>query len=493
MVKEENNLFDLVVIGGGINGTGIARDAAGRNLRVLLCERDDLASGTSSASTKLIHGGLRYLEYKEFRLVKESLKEREVLLNSAPHIIWPMRFILPHIPELRPFWQVRAGLFLYDFMAGRKKLKASKSINLRKNIFGKNLKEKFKNAFIYSDCWVQDSRLVVLNAVDARNKGAEILTRTSCVMTTRKKDSWEVVLRLDKTGKTRVVKTTNLVNAAGPWVNIVQEHSLNQKNFNKASLVKGSHIIIPRILENDTGFIFQNKDRRVIFALPFENKFTLIGTTEENFSDLPNNAKISENEIKYLLDSVNNYFSKEVGFDEIIWSYSGVRQLMPSEKNVTAASRDYKLEIDNKAAPLMTVYGGKITTYRKLSENAVSLLFPNSKAWTAKAKLPGGNFKEFNKYLEDFRKKFPFLSKELSFRYARNYGNLAEKFLNDAKSIDMLGEHFGDGVFECELDYLMRFEWAQTLDDIIWRRSKLGLTTSLDTKHKIATWLEKYN
>lgn len=492
-----DEIFDIAIIGGGINGSGIARDAAGRGLKVLLVDKGDLGSGTSSQSTKLIHGGLRYLEQKQFRLVRESLVERDILLRSAPHIIWPMRFILPYDDSKRPFWQASLGLFLYDMM-GSGKLPTSRSLNLKKHKFGDYLVESLrKKSFIYSDCWVQDSRLVILNCMDAKQRGAKVMPRTACMSVKRNKDTneWEIMLRGQDNGKTTQVKSKFLVNATGPWVNITEQHVLNMSGSKKLRLIKGSHIVVPKLFDHAYAYIFQHSDGRVIFALPFEEKFTLIGTTEEEFSGDPSNAKISDAEINYLCSAVNKYFKKNISAPDIKWSYSGVRPLVDDNNNPNPSeiSREYVLENDKKYSNLLHVYGGKITTHRKLAETAMSKMGYHSKAWTKHSTLPGGDFKNgnFKNFHNNLKELMPWLPADLLFRYARNYGTNIERIIGKAKDLKDLGQNLGDNIYEAELDYLIRFEWAHTVEDVLLRRTKMHLHVSPETRNNLQQWLEK--
>ncbi len=490
--------LDIVVVGGGINGAGIARDAAGRGLSVLLCEKNDLASATSSASTKLIHGGLRYLEYYKFRLVREALIEREVLLRSAPHIIWPLRFVLPHNKGLRPAWMIRLGLFLYDHLGGRKLLPGSAGIDLRRHVAGEPLEAGMSKAFVYSDCWVQDSRLVVLNALDAQERGAEVLTRVECVTARREGERWHIVLRDLNSGAQREVEARALVNAAGPWT---AEFIKQRAGLNKAQslrLVKGSHIVVPKLFEHEFPYIFQNPDGRIVFAIPYEGDYTLIGTTDVDFDGDPGQVKISAEETAYLCDAVNAYFKRKVSPADVVWTYSGVRPLYDDEaESAASATRDYVLEVDYGPgqAPLLSVFGGKITTFRKLAEHALAKLSeamgPLGPNWTAGASLPGGDIPgaDFEGYLKRFRQAHAWLPSGLARRYLRNYGTRSERIVEGATSLDDLGEDLGDGLYAAELRYLTRNEWVVTADDLLWRRSKMGLHVSETTKQNLTAWL----
>ncbi|NIA68862.1 glycerol-3-phosphate dehydrogenase [Pelagibius litoralis] len=492
--------IDILVVGGGINGAGIARDAAGRGLSVLLCEKNDLASATSSASTKLIHGGLRYLEYYEFRLVREALIEREVLLRSAPHIIWPLRFVLPHNKGLRPAWLIRLGLFLYDHLGGRKLLPGSKGVNLHSHPAGAPLVPELRKGFVYSDCWVQDSRLVALNALDAREHGAEVLTRVECVSARRQDDRWHVVLRDLRNGEKRELTARALVNAAGPWTAEFIEQRAGLNKAQSLRLVKGSHIVVPKMFDHDYPYIFQNPDGRIIFAIPYEQDYTLIGTTDVDFTDDPSKVEISQEETEYLCSAVNVYFTRKVAPEDVAWSYSGVRPLYDdAASNASSATRDYVLELDHGPgrAPLLSIFGGKITTFRKLSEHAMVKLAeamgPLGEPWTADAALPGGNIADadFDGYLKRFKQERPWLPAELAWRYARNYGTRAEQIVAGAASLADLGEDFGDGLYAAEIDYLRAHEWVETAEDFLWRRSKMGLHVTDQTKQKLQAWMER--
>jgi len=487
-------ILDIVVVGGGINGAGIARDAAGRGLSVLLCEKNDLASATSSASTKLIHGGLRYLEYYEFRLVREALIEREVLLRAAPHIIWPLRFVLPHNKGLRPAWMIRLGLFLYDHLGGRKLLPASEGIDLTRHPAGEPLEAGLRKAFVYSDCWVQDSRLVVLNAIDAAERGAEVLTRTECLSARREGGHWRVVLRDLHDGGQREVEARALVNAAGPWTAEFIERRAGLNKAKSLRLVKGSHIVVPKLLDHGFPYIFQNPDGRIVFAIPYEDDFTLIGTTDVDFTGDAAAVTISEEETRYLCDAVNAYFKRKISPADVVWTYSGVRPLYDdAAESAAAATRDYVLELDAGPgrAPLLSVFGGKITTFRKLAEHAIAKLEeslgPLGAPWTAGAALPGGDMPnaDFEGCLRRFQQDHSWLPADLARRYLRNYGTRAERLLAGARDLAGLGEHFGDGLYAAEIDYLMRYEWAETAEDVLWRRSKLGLHVSEGLKQNL--------
>jgi glycerol-3-phosphate dehydrogenase len=476
-MTQTHTLFDVFIIGGGINGAGIARDAAGRGLKVGLCEKGDLAQGTSSASTKLIHGGLRYLEHYDFRLVRESLKEREILLRMAPHIIWPMQFVIPYQEGMRPRWMIKAGLFLYDHLCGKRKLPASRAIDFHKHTSGESLKGEYEEGFIYTDCWVQDARLVILNAMDAKDKGAVILPRTECVKAERQEGKWRLVLR-DHNGE-HIVWARSIVNAAGPWAEYVAKFVLDTKPGFALRLVKGSHIVIRKKFSQKVAYLLQNHDKRVVFAIPYEQDFTLIGTTEVPYHDDPQHVTISEEEKQYLCGVASDYFEQAVEQEDICWSYAGVRPLLDNGAgNMSAISREYVFDWNGKTgeAPLLTLYGGKLTTYRKLAEKAVDALAPklgnHQQAWTTGSILPGGDNIRIS---EELRKNYAWLPENISKRYLRHYGSLAKVILGDAQSLKDLGQDFGEGVYQAEIDYLKKYEWAETAEDILWRRTKLGL------------------
>ena len=487
--------FDLLVIGGGINGAGIARDAAGRGLKVLLVEKDDLASHTSSASTKLVHGGLRYLEQYDFRLVRESLIEREQLLKIAPHIIWPLRFVLPHDKGLRPKWMLRLGLFLYDHIGGRKLLPPTRRVDLREPPHRDVLEDRLTAGFEYSDCWVEDSRLVVLNCVDAKERGADIRTRTECIGLDRRRDVWIATLRSDGGDERRIV-AKQVVNAAGPWVDRVLERAIPGTRHENLRLVKGSHLIFPRLFEGDHCYIFQNRDGRIIFAIPYEYEYTLIGTTDRAFEGDPGDIAISDDEARYLCDTANEYLKTDISPDQAVSSYSGVRPLYDDKSaNNSTVTRDYVFELDrgpNGDAPaLLSIFGGKITTYRKLAEHALEKLGYSSWDWTAKEPLPGGDFAA-----DKFGEKLAWLSgrknaipKSMLQRLYRAYGTRVQTMLGTAISTRELGEHIGGDLYEAELRYLVEQEFARTAEDVLWRRSKLGLHLSADDQAKVADWM----
>jgi glycerol-3-phosphate dehydrogenase len=486
-----------MVVGGGINGAGIARDAAGRGLSVLLVEQDDLASHTSSASTKLVHGGLRYLEHRAFRLVRESLAERERLLESAPHIIWPLRFLLPHEPSLRPAWMIRLGLFLYDRLGGRRRLPGSAGIDLVRDPMGAALRPAFRRGFVYSDCWVEDARLVVLNAMDAVERGADLRTRTRCVAARRDKGCWRATIEDRRSGLRREVRARILVDAAGPWVKRFLEEEAGLPARHSIRLVKGSHIAVPRLYDGSHAHILQNADRRIVFAIPYERRFTLIGTTDVPFVGDLDAVAITAEETSYLCAAVSRYFRKPVAPADVVWSYAGVRPLYDdAATSASEVTRDYVLDLDAPAggAPLLAVFGGKITTYRRLAEHAMEKLrpfFPDlPPAWTERAVLPGGDMPDadFERFLGGFRARHPWLPAPLARRYVRAYGTRAERLVGGARSLADLGEGFGGDLYLAELEYLAAAEWAESADDALWRRSKLGLHLPAGAERWVDAW-----
>ena len=491
-------VYDLLVIGGGINGAGIARDAAGRGLSVMLCEQDDLAAHTSSASTKLIHGGLRYLEQYEFSLVRKALQEREVLLRAAPHLIAPLRFVMPHVSSLRPAWIMRIGLFLYDHLGKRELLPGTETVNLRIHPAGAPLKPSLKMGFIYSDGLVQDARLVVMNALDAAERGAEVLTRTRFVSAERGEQHWNATLRSKLSGAQRTVKARCIVNAGGPWVTDLLRGSLHIESRRHLRMVKGSHIVVPRLFDHGYAYILQNQDKRVIFAIPYETNYTLIGTTDVEYNGDPASVSIEDDEVSYLCDATNAYFARPISPADVVWSYAGVRPLIEDESDeLSEVTRDYELELDagEGRAPLLSVFGGKITTYRRLAEETMELLQGPlgslKPAWTAAAPLPGGDMPgaDFGRFLDELKRRHPWLPDPLAERYARAYGTRVEILLADAKGVDDLGADLGEGLYEAEINYLTFYEWALSAADILWRRSKLGLHTSPEMVDRLTAWL----
>jgi len=487
--------YDLAVIGGGINGVGIAADAAGRGLKVFLCEKDDLAQHTSSASSKLIHGGLRYLEHYEFRLVREALAEREVLLAKAPHIVKPMRFVLPHRPHLRPAWMIRAGLFLYDHLGKRKRLGASRSL-----CFGPGypLKPAITRGFEYADCAVDDARLVVLNAMAAREKGAHIVTRTRCLRAERVDGVWQVELQ-HADGSLQSIRARALVNAAGPWVASFIKDDLKLDAPYGIRLIQGSHLIVPRLYEGEHAYILQNEDQRIVFCIPYLDRFTLIGTTDREYSGDPAQVKITEAETDYLLKVVNAHFNHQLSRADILHTYSGVRPLCNDESdNPSAVTRDYTLALSagEGQAPLLSVFGGKLTTYRKLAESAMAELKPYftqmRASWTATAPLPGGEDMTTAQALTDaILAQYGWLPVDIAKRWAVTYGSRVWRLLDGIQGPEDLGQAIGGGLFSREVDYLRSEEWAVDAADILWRRTKLGLFTSPAEQQALHDYLEK--
>jgi glycerol-3-phosphate dehydrogenase len=507
---------DVLIVGGGINGCGIARDLAGRGWRVVLCEKDDLAAHTSSSSTKLIHGGLRYLEYYEFSLVRKALQEREVLLKSAPHIMWPLRFVMPHDPSMRPGWMIRIGLFMYDHLAKREVLPGSRSIDLRRHAAGEPLKRQFARGYVYSDGWVDDARLVVLNAVDARTHGAEVLTRTRCTHAQRDAEGWTATLEAAG-GATRVVRARAVVNAAGPWAEsflrgVAQSAKGEALATRHLRLVKGSHIVVKRLFAHDHAYIFQNPDKRIIFAIPYQDEFTLIGTTDiELNADDPGAARISEDEIDYLCTQASRYFERPVVPADVVWTYSGVRPLLDDASgDPSAVTRDYMLESNTAAAPLLSVWGGKITTFRKLAEDAADEVGrmlgepgPKRAAWTDGAFLAGGDLSawigtatrpddDFERFVAAVQARHAWLDQALARRLARAYGARVAELLGDAQSMADMGDAVAPGLHARELRFLQANEWATSADDVLWRRSKLGLRYTAAERAQVAAWMQAH-
>jgi glycerol-3-phosphate dehydrogenase len=477
--------FDVAIIGGGVNGCGIARDAAGRGASVILFEQNDLASGTSSSSTKLIHGGLRYLEHYEFRLVREALMEREVLWKIAPHIVWPLRFVLPYLQGLRPQWLLRLGLALYDNIGGRKLLPPTRTLDLRSDPAGSPLKPEMVRGFEYSDCWVEDSRLVALNARDAADRGAEIRTRTRVARAERSDGTWTVTSEDMRTGRQENFRARVLINAAGPWVEKVLNGVAGSSNAASVRLVQGSHIVVKKMFEHDRAYIFQNKDNRIIFAIPYQNDFTLIGTTDRDYEGDPAQVKATEEEIFYLCASASEYFRQPVQRNDVVWTYSGVRPLYnDGASKAQEATRDYVLVLDapDGQPPMLSIFGGKITTYRRLAEAALEklkshLAVARKPAWTGGASLPGGDFPQtgYEALVSEFVAEYSFLDRALIARLVRAYGTRTRELVGEARSMSDMGHSFGADLTEREVRYLMDQEWALTADDVLWRRSKMGL------------------
>jgi len=486
-------LYDLFVVGGGINGTGIANDAAGRGLRVALCEQGDLAQATSSASSKLIHGGLRYLEHREFRLVREALREREILLGKAPHIIWPLRFILPHRPHLRPAWLLRTGLFLYDHLGHRDSLPASRALRFDAT---SPLQPHITRGFEYSDCWVDDARLVVLNALQARDNGADIHVCTRCVAAREVDGHWQLTLEDSRDGRRTECRARVLVNAAGPWVeSFLRERTEHRPRYG-IRMIQGSHLVVPRLNTDERAYILQNRDGRIVFVLPYEQDFSLIGTTDVRYRGDPAAVTAGEAEIDYLLDVVNAHFSRTLARGDVVAHFSGVRPLCDDESaDPSAMTRDYTLDLDDSGAPLLSIYGGKITTYRKLAEAALSTLAPHlpgtGRPWTAETPLPGGDFDSPQALQARLLHDYPFLGEARAWRFTRSYGTLCRRFLDGCTREADLGEHFGAGLTAREVDYLVDQEWAVDADDLLRRRSKLYLRLNAAQRDRLAEYLRE--
>jgi len=519
--RPRNDHVDLFIIGGGINGCGIARDAAGRGLSVALAEMNDLASATSSASTKLFHGGLRYLEYFEINLVRHALSERETLLKAMPHISWPMRFVLPYHRDMRfendtpaarvlnifmpwmrgrrPAWMIRLGLFLYDNLGGRKILPATQTLTLRGTPEGAALEDRFEKAFEYSDCWVEDSRLVVLNARDAQDRGAQIMVQTKVISAKRDADCWHVTLEDTETGQTRVISARMLVNAGGPWVGDIIHNTVRINSSEGVRLVRGSHIVTKRLYDHDKCYFFQGTDGRIIFTIPYEQDFTLIGTTDAEHGDASQVPQITPEEQQYLIDFANAYLKRDIRNEDVVWTYSGVRPLYDDgASSATAATRDYKLNVDETGgAPILNVFGGKITTYRKLAEDALDKIKPffedTPDHWTAGVALPGGDF-EVNgveDLIHTLHRDFPFLSDFWARRLVRAYGTESRKVLGNAKAPGDMGTDFGATLTAREVEWLMDREFARTAQDVVWRRNKLGLRMTAKEIETLDGWMRK--
>jgi len=492
------NLLDLLVIGGGINGAGIARDAAGRGLSVLLVEKDDLGAHTSSASSKLIHGGLRYLEQYEFRLVAEALAEREVLLRIAPHLVSPARFVMPHVPQLRPRWMIRTGLFLYDHLGRRTRLPGSHAVRLDRPPYASGLKPEFRHGFIYSDCCVDDARLVVANARDAAARGAKLLLRTECIMAKREGGRWRA--RLQDAEGVREVVARAIVNAAGPWVKTVLNERLHQPSRDNVRLVRGSHIVVPRLYQGDHAFVLQNEDRRVVFMIPYEARYTLVGTTDVPHEGESSRPEASAAEVDYLCRAVSRYLERPLHPAAVVWRYAGVRPLYDDgSANASAVTRDYvlRLDSDQDSAPVLSVFGGKITTYRRLAEHALQNFapwFPDmGPAWTAAKALPGGEIPagDMASFARRLAQRYPQLPQPLLRGLARRHGALAYEVLGNTASVADLGEQFGAELYACEVDYLVEREWAVTADDVLWRRTKHGLELAPAQREALTRYLDR--
>lgn len=486
---------DILVVGGGVNGAGIARDAAGRGLSVTLCEQDDLAAHTSSASTKLIHGGLRYLEQYEFRLVAKALAEREVILRLAPHITWPLLFVLPHESHLRPVWMIRLGLLLYDSLgAGHRTLADSHAVDLHQHVSGAPLKSTYSRGFVYSDGWVQDARLVVLNAMDAARHGADVRVQTRCMEAHVEDGMW--LAQVQSPDGCQTVRARALVNACGPWAGDFLGDVLGRAHHRDVRLVKGSHIVVPRLFDHDYAYLFQLADRRIVFAIPYESDYTLIGTTDVDYHADPAHVHIEADERRYLCDAVNQYFRVPVRVEDVVWGYSGVRPLLDESGDASSVSRDYHLELDDdEGAPLLNVFGGKITTYRRLGEEAVDLLAGalgvEKPAWTEHGDpLPGGDFADAERVIAAWSQRWPWLPTALAHRWLRHYGTCTTILLGDAAGLDDLGQNFGAQLYQREVDYLVCHEWARRSEDIVWRRTKLGLRMSAEESRHLQDYLD---
>jgi glycerol-3-phosphate dehydrogenase len=511
-----NTDFDIFIIGGGINGVGVARDAQGRGLQVGLAEMNDLGGATSSASTKLFHGGLRYLEFFEFGLVKKALVEREVLLKAMPHISWPMRFVLPYHKDMRfegdtptsklltvfmpwmkgrrPAWLIRLGLFMYDNLGGRQILPGTETLDLTTGPEGAPLKEKFQRAYEYSDCWIEDSRLVVLNARDAEQRGAQIMTRTKVVSAERQADHW--VIELDQGGAIHQVTAKSIINAGGPWVEDIIRGVVRLNATEGVRLVRGSHIVTKRLFDHDKSYFFQGEDGRIIFAIPYETDFTLIGTTDAEHLDVSEKPYATDVEQDYLVAFVNQYFEKPISRDDVVWTYSGVRPLYDDgAKSATAATRDYVLTVNDEGPPLLNIFGGKITTYRKLAEQVMAKMVPfvgGTQDWTAGVALPGGDFavQDRDKLVTRLIADYSFLSDVWALRLIRAYGTDAAIMLDGVAAVGDLGQDFGATITAQEINWLMRHEYARTAEDVVWRRSKLGLRLTTDQIAAIDTYMQ---
>ncbi|WP_195818963.1 glycerol-3-phosphate dehydrogenase [Roseobacter sp. MH60115] len=521
-LQKQSDTYDLFIVGGGINGCGIARDAAGRGLSVALAEMNDLASATSSASTKLFHGGLRYLEYFEINLVRHALAEREVLLKAMPHISWPMRFVLPYHKDMRfegstptsrilntlmpwmkgrrPAWLIRFGLMLYDNLGGRKILPATKTLNLKNGVEGAPLDDRFEKAYEYSDCWIEDSRLVVLNARDAEARGADVMVRTKVVSAARVEDLWEITLEDIARAETKVVRARMLVNAGGPWVGDIIQQKVRINSTEGVRLVRGSHIVTRRLYDHDKCYFFQGTDGRIIFAIPYETDFTLIGTTDAEHSDPGVKPECTNEERDYLLNFINQYLKQDIGPEDVVWSYSGVRPLYDDgASSATAATRDYTLKVDDAGgAPILNVFGGKITTYRKLAEDAMDKIVPffpgTSGHWTAGVALPGGDFAVdgFDMLVRRLREDFPFLTDFWSRRLVRAYGTEAWDVMAGVETEADMGQGFGASLTEREIRWLQKNEYARTAEDVVWRRNKLGLRLTKEQIAEVETFMQDH-
>jgi glycerol-3-phosphate dehydrogenase len=499
-MKPQEKAADLLVIGGGINGTAIAREAAGRGLSVVLCEKQDLAEGTSSKSSKLIHGGLRYLEYYEFRLVREALAEREILMRTAPHVVWPQEFVLPHTSQLRPAWMLRTGLLIYDHLGGKRSLPSSRGLDLSHGPKGQPLREELRKGFSYWDCRSDDARIVVLNALAASRSGAEILTRTAFVRATPRDTLWHAQLRCEVTGAEREVTARMIINAAGPWANGVLGGLLEKPVPERVRNIKGSHVVLPKLYEGDHGYLFQTRDGRVLFVLPYEGDYTMIGNTDVGHDAEPGPVEISQAEVDYLCNGVNHYFDKQVHAGDVVWAWSGLRPLYDDgQENVSAITRDYVLKVYREGArpPVLSVFGGKVTTARRLAvsalENVAQVLPGVGPAWSHERALPGGDIPgaDFAKFRAKLESSYPGLPAGVVGGYARRYGTRAHELLGSRQSVSELGIDFGGGLYEREVRFLMDEEWARTAEDVLWRRTKLGLKVGKQGIAALESWMSK--
>lgn len=496
-----NTNYEVVVIGGGINGTAIACDAAGRGLKVLLCEQHDLANATSSASSKLIHGGLRYLEQFEFRLVKESLREREILLKKAPHLVKPLEFVMPHTSYLRPKWMIRLGLKFYDTLSKRQILPGSKAINLHGNVYGTPLHTYYHKGFVYSDCFADDARLVISNAKHAHRLGATILTNTQCNDVQRTANNWQLSLNNQINSQKTIISCKVLINATGPWVNQFQNDIMKYTPQCGITLSKGSHIIVPKFYQGDHAYILQNFDKRIVFVIPYLDHYNIVGTTDAAFNGDPSHVSISDQEKNYLLDCLASYFVNSPKLVDIVWCYSGVRPLVSEQgENLSSITRDYRIMIDDTVmqAPLITIYGGKLTTHRRLAEITVKKLtryFPLlPSTWTADKPLPGGDIPnvDMKAFYDSIVREFPWLNHQFANRLVSAYGTELYQILQNSHALTDLGCHFGHDLYEKEVAYLVKNEWAYTAEDILWRRSKLGLRFTPAERDYLNNWLNNH-
>ena len=497
-MDRHGEFFDVFVVGGGINGVGIARDAAGRGLEVALCDAGDLGGATSWTSTKLIHGGLRYLEYGEFRLVRESLAEREVLLKNAPHLVRPVRFVLPHAPAMRPAWMIRAGLFLYDHLGRRDSLPGSEGLDLRRSPLGEGLQADFRKGFAYSDCLVDDARLVIVNARAASSLGATVMVRTGFAGAEVIDGVWHVLLVDSETGARGLVRARAVVNVAGPWVRQVRSATKGVSAGKTIRLVKGSHIVVPRLYEGEHAYLLQHDDGRVVFVIPFERQYSLVGSTEVEVQGEPGPVSISDEEVDYLCRAVGRYLARPVRPTDVVWSFAGLRPLFGENgDSLSALTRDYEVELETvNDTPVVTVYGGKISTYRRLADVVLAKLttcFAHMKpSWTASTPLPGGDIPngDLDAFVRHLVLEFPRLPEMLLESLVRRYGTLCLEVLGGAHDVELLGQHFGAGLYAREIDYLIDYEWARTAEDVLWRRTKAGLHMSAHQRATVAEYLK---